>query len=229
MSSVVYFIQAPDGLIKIGTSTNVQARLKSLQTAHGRGIELLGVVPGGREVERSFHANWSACRVQGEWFKPTSQMLEWIAAEVARPQLPLMPPKPKKGPETERAMDKLIGFLRGMYPQNTAAWVSADIEIAPQTIEKWLSRRCLPSFDGCTSLILVYGPRFLLETWPTDDVPEWVHEAVAFVDAEQALADIVEASSRFRDALPRTAASSKPDLIRAFNAMTGGRFAEVPQ
>lgn len=65
----VYFIQdTRRGTVKIGTTTDVQARLRTLQTGNGAPLRLLGTFTGGYAEETAIHAQLSAHRVHGEWF-----------------------------------------------------------------------------------------------------------------------------------------------------------------
>lgn len=221
MTSQVYFIRSADGLVKIGTSSDVSKRLKALSTAHGANLELLGSVPGGHEIERAFHVRWAECRVNREWFRPSDDMLVAIEREIAGPKLPLAFPKPRKGEETERAMDGLISFFRQLYPDDTATRISDDTGIPADTIRKWLSRSGLPSGTTAAGLIYIYGPRFLLATWPEKTAPAWLHESIAFVDAEAAIEQIASAVSAFADALPKTAETSRRGLLERFSAAVG--------
>lgn len=75
MARVVYFAQARDGTIKIGTSINVDDRLRSL----GR-LRLLRTVPGGFTAERVLHHALEAHRARGrEWYHPTAEVLACVA------------------------------------------------------------------------------------------------------------------------------------------------------
>lgn len=80
--SLVYFIQADGGEIKIGRATDVMHRLRTLQTAHAHPLKLLVVSPGGKTVEERYHARFREHRLNGEWFKPHDAIL----AEIARLQ-----------------------------------------------------------------------------------------------------------------------------------------------
>jgi hypothetical protein len=74
-----YFIQANDGRIKIGVSTKPENRLKQLQTAHSEPLVILLVVQG--DIERKLHSQFAELRLSGEWFKPESSLLTWIAEQ----------------------------------------------------------------------------------------------------------------------------------------------------
>lgn len=70
----VYFAQR-QGLIKIGHSRSVPNRVCALKS------ELLGAVPGGKEIETELHTRFSHLRVKGEWFKPGDDLLSYIRSE----------------------------------------------------------------------------------------------------------------------------------------------------
>lgn len=67
--SVVYFIQNTDTLkVKIGTSSNLDARLRALQSASGSKLQVLAAIRGGEPLEKAFHLRFASHRAQGEWF-----------------------------------------------------------------------------------------------------------------------------------------------------------------
>jgi Meiotically Up-regulated Gene 113 (MUG113) protein len=84
--SGVYFIQSGNA-VKIGTSKTIAARLRALRTMSPLPIELLGVIPGGREEEAQLHREWSSQRLHGEWFTATPELLGRIAGMCTSAQL----------------------------------------------------------------------------------------------------------------------------------------------
>ncbi len=77
----VYFIQDSLTLnIKIGfTDGDPQKRLKSLQTASQGDLVLLTSVPGTSSLEKTLHRRFAASHVRGEWFRPTHDLITYIA------------------------------------------------------------------------------------------------------------------------------------------------------
>ncbi len=72
--SFVYFAQAPGGgSIKIGYSSELARRLKELDCV------ALATFPGNQLDERELHARFEHIRVDGEWFQPTPELLDFIA------------------------------------------------------------------------------------------------------------------------------------------------------
>lgn len=69
----VYFARrASDGAIKIGWSHDPTARTKTL------GAELLNSIPGSRRLEQDLHARFDADRLDGEWFRPSADLLDFM-------------------------------------------------------------------------------------------------------------------------------------------------------
>lgn len=76
--SVVYFIQAADGPIKIGHAVNVENRLIRLQIGNAQPLKLLGVKQGGVAIEKSYHQRFNEHRIRGEWFHPHPDILNEV-------------------------------------------------------------------------------------------------------------------------------------------------------
>jgi hypothetical protein len=77
----VYFIRetGDDGHIKIGTTAgSPHVRLRALQTANPRPLELLGAIPGDASVERKLHERFSHLRLAGEWFRSSQELTSFI-------------------------------------------------------------------------------------------------------------------------------------------------------
>lgn len=75
----VYFIQASDsGYIKIGWSTDVAARVESLQMGFPEKLQLLLAFKGTRAMEKQLHEKFVSYRVRGEWFRPEPLLLKGI-------------------------------------------------------------------------------------------------------------------------------------------------------
>ncbi|MEU0950659.1 GIY-YIG nuclease family protein [Streptomyces canus] len=57
------------GLVKIGCTTNVEARLRTLRTGAPGDLELIWQAVGGRALEAHLHEVFRHQRVRGEWFE----------------------------------------------------------------------------------------------------------------------------------------------------------------
>lgn len=89
---------------------------------------------------------------------------------------------------TEKA-ERIIGFLRRLYPAKTAENVAADLGGSAETIQKMMDRCSTPSTVLFTRMILAYGPAFLIAVYPK--APKWLDDAhrrerLAALEAEQA-------------------------------------------
>ena len=78
----VYFVQAVDGgPIKIGISFDPTSRLRSIQTGSHSKLIVIGTIPGGRRKERELHERFREFRLNGEWFRAESALLDFICEE----------------------------------------------------------------------------------------------------------------------------------------------------
>lgn len=80
---LVYFLQR-EGKVKIGFTHRLSQRMLQL----GKGLVLLGTVPGSMTTERIYHARFAHLRVEGEWFWVAPDLLEAIAEDCDVPATP---------------------------------------------------------------------------------------------------------------------------------------------
>lgn len=81
---MIYFVQiGEDGPVKIGWARDVKRRLAQLQTGQPHKLRLLGQIPGGLTAERKVHEKLAAHRMTGEWFQPSTPVLEWACLAAA--------------------------------------------------------------------------------------------------------------------------------------------------
>jgi Meiotically up-regulated gene 113 len=74
----IYFVHAA-GLIKIGLSKNIAARLEDLRTACPVDLTLLYFVhDGDRTQERRFHRRFAAHHSHREWFRYEGELRDWL-------------------------------------------------------------------------------------------------------------------------------------------------------
>lgn len=77
--SFVYFIQRGlAGAIKIGYAKDPAHRLRDLQVGADKPLMLVAVVPGGIDLERALHREFTGARLTGEWFRPVPSLLARI-------------------------------------------------------------------------------------------------------------------------------------------------------
>lgn len=94
-----YFIQSIDkvGPIKIGQSEHPKRRLKQIEKATGKKLVILGLT---NEKEHALHFKFKEIRVEGEWFEPTQELLDFIKS-------PYHVPNPPSGGEFRIIRSKL--------------------------------------------------------------------------------------------------------------------------
>lgn len=102
----VYFIEAENGLIKIGYSANVALRLRALLTTSAAPLKLLGWLPGDTQTERDLHDRFAYSRSHGEWFRRTPD-LEAVLATIESPPAPAEKTAGKRG-------EALMAYLERM-------------------------------------------------------------------------------------------------------------------
>lgn len=76
----VYFIACGDDLIKIGHTTNLRSRFRSLRTATPKELRVLLAIPGTRDDEQELHRKFEAHRAGREWFSRCDAIAEFISA-----------------------------------------------------------------------------------------------------------------------------------------------------
>lgn len=72
-----YFIERSDGLIKIGFSAKPSSRIGNHRREFGE-IKILAVVPQSVAGEFDTHQKFASLRVEGEWFRCSSNLLAFI-------------------------------------------------------------------------------------------------------------------------------------------------------
>lgn len=79
--AVVYFI-AGAGLIKIGCTTNIVSRFRTIRNSSPVPVELLGAHPGGTLEEGLLHQRFAHLRRHGEWFEDAPEIRAHISRTV---------------------------------------------------------------------------------------------------------------------------------------------------
>ncbi len=76
----VYFIKSKTtNNIKIGVSKNPNERKKQIKQIKGDTLEILKIIAsGGYALESKLHRKFSKYRVNGEWFRPSKELLSYI-------------------------------------------------------------------------------------------------------------------------------------------------------
>lgn len=77
----VYFVQnGTGGPIKIGFAGNVARRMTKLRADCPDPV-LLAVLDGGRDTEAELHSRFDGCRIRGEWFSPSAELMAFVTAQ----------------------------------------------------------------------------------------------------------------------------------------------------
>lgn len=78
-NSRVYVLKRPDRrLVKIGVTTNLAERMRTLRTAAGCELSLLLAFAGARGDEQLLHARFAHLRTHGEWFRYAPSLERWV-------------------------------------------------------------------------------------------------------------------------------------------------------
>ncbi len=78
---VVYFIQrSSDGAIKIGYTSCLNNRKNQIKCGLKSDVKILCVIDGGRQTEQMAHKQFNKLHIEGEWFLPGEELLEYLDA-----------------------------------------------------------------------------------------------------------------------------------------------------
>lgn len=83
----LYFIRVGE-FIKIGRTTNLDARIRMIDCHAATALELLGVIVGAGYLERSWHKTFRHLRSKGEWFRETPELCQAIEMASTTPETP---------------------------------------------------------------------------------------------------------------------------------------------
>lgn len=125
---VVYFIQGKKSrLVKIGRSKNLLRRVQTIWTSCLEGIDVLGAVPGGDELERSLHSEFRILRAHGEWFEPSPDLMSRIAVMLKENGIadPLQY-QPKQFPEEDAYTSEAVEWLQYLKRRSAIAQSAAS-------------------------------------------------------------------------------------------------------
>ncbi|MGD6742963.1 GIY-YIG nuclease family protein [Streptomyces sp. BH106] len=113
-AEVVYLVGAEGlDLVKIGTTTDVDRRIRAMQTGLPLTLSVLWTCEGGRELERALHGEFRAQNRRGEWFDLVSlgDPVAVVSEAVRRlaPSLGLPVPPPYASPDlTQKPVAPMI-------------------------------------------------------------------------------------------------------------------------
>ena len=121
----IYFLRNDKtGDIKIGTSRRIQYRCDAVTREIKSPTTLLGQIDGKRDKELELHRQFAHLRIEGEWFKPGDDLLDFIRTQAS----PLPSPKPMKRLSTAT-------FPTNMTTNpNVVAYYAQQLNIEPSAI-----------------------------------------------------------------------------------------------
>lgn len=86
-NGVIYFVLRSDGLIKIGTTTDLRRRMWKLRSEHRGSVDVLRTMPGSYSLEHDLHQKFLNDKVRltdqnvrrsMEVFRPSSDLMDFI-------------------------------------------------------------------------------------------------------------------------------------------------------
>jgi hypothetical protein len=84
---MIYFLKSKKtNFLKIGTSTNISNRVKSLDAANPMDLKIEAVLQGSFQTESGLHDLFSHLNRKGEWFKINDEMKYFIRAIRLNPE-----------------------------------------------------------------------------------------------------------------------------------------------
>ena len=75
---IYLIVNREEKFCKIGYSIEPKSRLAQLQTGNPYPLELLSVIEGEIQLEKEIHERFKECRLQGEWFVLTQDILDYF-------------------------------------------------------------------------------------------------------------------------------------------------------
>ncbi|MEP0323269.1 GIY-YIG nuclease family protein [Bauldia litoralis] len=152
--SRVYFVRCGNG-IKIGTSTDVTARMDALANANPHPLILIGVIDGGVTVERLIHDALSEYRIHREWFHARKPVIDLIDRLIARgPEiLPGFRSRERLKVADLSAQQVVAKTARDIWPHKTAEALARITGYSTRSAENWLAGHRVMSGGALISLI----------------------------------------------------------------------------
>ncbi|MGC5781624.1 hypothetical protein [Methylobacterium sp. NFXW15] len=97
-------------------------------------------------------------------------------------------------------MSGLVRFLRGRYPDKTAANVSADTRLPADTVKKWLGLVAAPNGRAMLVLACVYGPEVLVAVLRRP--PGWLVQSARMAEQVRLEAELAELTAKLARVRP---------------------------
>lgn len=150
MSGFIYAIGAANGLVKVGFTTNLKARLSHLRANNAEELDPIGHIKAEKEQERRLHYILYPEHVRGEWFRRgpvVSKFLCILDPWMDRPRKP----RSKYWDRSET----------GTKPSAFAA----EIGVAPSTITRIIRGERSPGLNLVMIIQRATGNKVCAEDW----------------------------------------------------------------
>jgi hypothetical protein len=84
---MIYFLRSYNNHIKIGTSSQIDERVSTLQTSNPNKLHVQAILEGSFQTESELHSIFEKYRVRGEWFKYSEEIKWFIRAIQENPEI----------------------------------------------------------------------------------------------------------------------------------------------
>ena len=125
---MIYFAECGNQ-IKIGISSNLNARMADLRNEAGRPVSLIGTIAGDLRIERALLKKLRPYRIKGEWFKDCRDVR--AAIQNCLNNFP--------APNEKYKDDTLVKVARLLWPNKTAEHIAALAKCSKRAGTTYLS------------------------------------------------------------------------------------------
>lgn len=179
MTGHVYFVEC-GGRIKIGYSTNVEARMKALETGAPHSLTLLATIPGSQGFERAIHSVLGAHRHKGEWFDDCAAVRSLISEVTIRGYVALSYEEKAAHQRESRSADLTKAVLivaHEIFGRHIREPLAILTGSSVRTVSTWISGQVAIDLAHFLSLVQSeeHGHKFLQAFW--DLLPIGLREA----------------------------------------------------
>ncbi len=136
MTKYVYFMRAIDGSgpIKIGCTQDLMMRLYDVSLKRGAQIGFLAFAEGSHDLENRIQRGFNHLRVEGEWFDPAPELMDFIEQTVRSQKLP----EPHYDERTKKMAQMYFGGA-------TLQQIGDEFDMSRERVRQILRRDDVPS------------------------------------------------------------------------------------
>jgi hypothetical protein len=77
LPNLTYLIRCGD-FVKIGITSDIEGRLRALESCNPHTLTVIALLRGGRALERALHKRFAEQRHRDEWFREEGELADWI-------------------------------------------------------------------------------------------------------------------------------------------------------